>query len=49
MSLIKSSVAEKNFPKFKAALLKLGYDENSDVFQKLVELWDDCLRASHHP
>lgn len=44
--LIRKAVDERDFPSFKAGLLKLGYDENSAEYEKLVRLWEDCLRAS---
>jgi hypothetical protein len=47
--LILYTVNECDFPKFKVGLFKLGYDENSGDFQKLVELWDEYSRASRHP
>jgi len=42
------SVHEHNLPKFKAALLKLGYDETSAAYGRLMELWDEHDRASRH-
>lgn len=44
--LVRYAVQERNFPKFKAGLLRLGYDENSAEYEALVRLWDECLRVS---
>jgi hypothetical protein len=48
-SLLSYTVAERDFPKFKRALFKLGYDETSADYQTLVVLWDDLMRSSRHP
>jgi hypothetical protein len=48
-SLLVYTVMERDFSKFKRALFKLGYDETSADYQKLVALWDDLMRSSRHP
>lgn len=48
-ALLAYTVAEGDFPNFRRALFKLGYDENSADYQKLVALWDDCMRSFRHP
>jgi hypothetical protein len=48
-SLLAYTVAEGDFQKFRRALFKLGYDEASADYQKLVSLWDDLMRSSRHP
>lgn len=48
-SLIQYTVDEEDFPRFRAGLFKLGYDESHADYEKLVHLWDDCMRASRHP
>jgi hypothetical protein len=46
--LVQRALDEHNLPKFKAALLKLGYDETSAGYGKLMQLWDEHDRASRH-
>lgn len=46
-SLLAYTVAEGDFPKFR--LFKLGYDDASADYQKLVALGDDLMRSSGHP
>jgi hypothetical protein len=46
--LVQRALDEHNLPKFKAALLKLGYDETSAEYGKLMRLWDKHDRASRH-
>jgi len=46
--LVQRAVDERNLPKFKAALLKLGYDETSAGYERLMQLWDEHARASRH-
>jgi hypothetical protein len=46
--LVQRALDEHNLPKFKAALLKLGYDETSAGYEKLMRLWDEHGRASRH-
>ena len=47
-SLIRRCMDEQNFPKFRAGLLKLGYDENSEAYARLVGLWDEYVRSLRH-
>jgi hypothetical protein len=46
--LVQRALDEHNLPKLKAALLKLGYDETSAGYEKLMQLWDEHDRASRH-
>jgi hypothetical protein len=46
--LVQRALDEHNLPKFKAALLKLGYDETSAAYGRLMQLWDEHDRASRH-
>jgi|GEM_PF-6949837 len=46
--LVQRALEEHNLPRFRAALLKLGYDETSAVYEKLMQLWDEHDRASRH-
>jgi hypothetical protein len=46
--LVQRALDERNLPRFKAALLKLGYGETSDEYEKLMRLWDEHARASRH-
>jgi hypothetical protein len=46
--LVQRALDEHNLPKFRAALIKLGYDESSDAYGKLMQLWDEHDRASRH-
>lgn len=46
--LVQRALDEHNLPKFRAALLKLGYDETSAGYEKLMRLWDEHGRASRH-
>jgi hypothetical protein len=46
--LVQRALDEHNLPKFRAALIKLGYDESSDAYGKLMRLWDEHDRASRH-
>jgi hypothetical protein len=46
--LVQRALDEHNLPKFRAALTKLGYDESSDAYGKLMQLWDEHDRASRH-
>lgn len=46
--LVQRALDERDFPKFKAGLLKLGFDENSAAYEKMMRLWDEHARASRH-
>jgi hypothetical protein len=46
--LVQRALDERNLPRFKASLLKLGYDETSDEYEKLLRLWDEHARASRY-
>jgi hypothetical protein len=46
--LVQRALDEHNLPKFRAALIKLGYDESSDAYGRLMQLWDEHDRASRH-
>ncbi len=48
-ALIQHSVDERDFPRFKRGLLKLGYDEGSAEYQQLVDLWDAYAKSSRYP
>lgn len=46
--LVQRALDERDFPKFKAGLLKLGFDEKSAQYEKMMQLWDEYTRASRH-
>ena len=46
--LVQRALDGHDFPRFKAGLLKLGFDENSAQFEKMMQLWDEHTRASRH-
>lgn len=46
--LVKRALAERDLPRFKAGLLKLGFDENSAEYAKMMQLWDEHARSSRH-
>jgi hypothetical protein len=43
---VQRAIEQRDFPKFKAALLKLGLDEHSKEFEKIEKLWNDHALAS---
>jgi hypothetical protein len=45
---IRKALNDRDLPKFQAALIKLGYDETSAEYEKLMKLWDEHARASRH-
>jgi len=45
-ALLQRAVAERDLPKFKAGLAKLGFDETSRDYERLLQLWDEHARAS---
>ncbi len=44
--IVQRALHEHDLPRFQAGLLKLGYDENSRQFEKMMQLWDEFHRAS---
>jgi hypothetical protein len=46
--LVKSALRERNLPRFKSAMLKLGFDESSAEYEKMLQLWDEYARSSRH-
>jgi hypothetical protein len=46
--LLKKAVLDRDLPKFQEALSKLGLDESSAEYERLMQLWDAHWRASHH-
>jgi hypothetical protein len=46
--LVQHALSEHDLPRFKAGLLKLGFDENSVQYEKMMQLWDEHTRASRH-
>jgi len=40
------AVTERDLRTFRAALLKLGFDETSAQYEKMMKLWDEHSRAS---
>jgi hypothetical protein len=44
---LQRAIAERDLPRFQAQLAKLGIDETSVEYQKLMELWHEHARASH--
>jgi hypothetical protein len=47
-TFIRRALAERDLPKFKAALANLGFDENGADYEKMMRLWDEHVRASRH-
>jgi hypothetical protein len=43
---IQSAVDEHDWPKFREGLAKLGFDETSAEYERLMQLWDEHDRAS---
>jgi hypothetical protein len=43
---VQRAIERRDFPKFKAALLKLGLDEHSKQFETIEKLWNEHARAS---
>jgi hypothetical protein len=46
--LVKKAVQDRDLPKFKEALSKLGLAVSSAEYEKLIQLWDEHWRASRH-
>jgi len=46
--LIRRAIEERDLPRFRAAILKLGFDENSAQYERLMQLWDEHAQASRH-
>ena len=46
--LIQHALAEHDLPRFKAGLLKLGFDESNAQYERMMQLWDEHTRASRH-
>jgi hypothetical protein len=46
--LIQLALDEHDLPRFQAGLLKLGFDEGSAQYEKMMQLWDEHTRASRH-
>lgn len=46
--LVQRALDERDLPKFRAGLLKLGFDENSAQYEKMMRLWDEHTRVSRH-
>jgi hypothetical protein len=47
-SAIRRAVRDRDLPKFKRGLAKLGYAETSEEYAQLLRLWDDYWSASRH-
>jgi hypothetical protein len=45
---LKKAVQDRDLPKFQEALSKLGLDESSAEYERLMQLWDEHWRASRH-
>lgn len=46
---VQKAIERRDFPKFKAGLLKLGFDEQSKEFERIERLWNEHVRASRSP
>jgi hypothetical protein len=46
---VQKAIEGRDFPKFKAGLLKLGFDELSKEFETIEKLWSEHVRASRSP
>jgi hypothetical protein len=46
---VQKAMERRDFPKFKAALLRLGFDEHSKEFETIEKLWNEHVRASRSP
>lgn len=46
--LVKKAVHDRDLVRFKEGLTKLGFDESSAEYEKLMQLWDAHWRASRH-
>src|SRR5262249_5053469 len=44
MSLVQKAMDGRDLPKFRAALLKLGFSETSAEYEQLMRLWDEFAR-----
>lgn len=45
---VRKAVHQRDLMKFREALAKLGYDEASAEYEKLMQLWDEFGQASRH-
>jgi len=43
---VQKALDERDLPKFKAGLAKLGFDETSAEYERLLQLWHEHARAS---
>jgi hypothetical protein len=43
---VQKALDERVLPKFEAGLVKLGFDETSAEFERLLQLWHEHARAS---
>ena len=43
---VQRAIEQRDYPRFKAALLKLGFDEHSKEFEAIEKLWNEHARAS---
>lgn len=46
---IHRAIDQRDFPKFKAAILKLGLVESSKQFEAIEKLWNELASASRSP
>lgn len=47
-NIVNQALNDRDLPKFKEGLARLGYVESSAEYAKLLELWEDFWRASRH-
>jgi len=45
-ALIRRALDERDLPKFEEGLARLGFDETSAEYEKLLRLWHEHARAS---
>jgi hypothetical protein len=45
-AIVQKALDERDLPKFEEGLAKLGYDETSAEYEKLLRLWHEHARAS---
>jgi len=45
-SLIRKALDERDLPRFKEGLARLGFDDTSAEYEKLLRLWHEHARSS---
>lgn len=46
--IVTKALNDRDLPKFKAEIAKLGYAETSAEYERLMQLWDEHWSASRH-